>query len=133
MKMEKDPAGNDIRKARRSRRLPPNAICLCGEDRPEALELHHPSGHANAPDLVVVRCKNCHAADGEAHRDAGVDLSHQAARTLLERLEAALGGLGEFLRTLGDQLETWAVFLAGLVRVLDSRLAGWREWPEMQP
>lgn len=130
--MEEDPARNEIRKARRSHRLPPAATCMCGEDRPVALEMHHPTGDANAPDLLTPRCKNCHAVDTEAHRDAGVNLFHHPDRTLLERLEAALRGLGEFLRSLAGQMEAWAAFIASMVRALDTRLAGWREWPEVQ-
>jgi hypothetical protein len=51
----------------------------------------------------------------------------------LERLQAALRGLLEFLKSLADQLERWAGFLGALVRALDDRVTGWREWPEMQP
>jgi hypothetical protein len=130
--MEQDPARNEIRKARRSYSLPPNPTCTCGESRPEAFDMHHPCGEANAPDFVVPRCKNCHAVDGEDHRDAGVNLLHSPDRTALERLQAALHGLIEFLRRLADQLERWAEFVGALVRALDDRLTGWREWPEMQ-
>jgi len=129
MPHESDALGNEVRKSRHSRRLPERARCACGEDRPEALEVHHPAGHANAPDLEAVRCKNCHATDTEAQRDVGADLRHKPDRTVLELVEAGLRSLASFLESLAQQMFIWADQLLRLIRELDTRLPGWRLLP----
>jgi hypothetical protein len=129
MATEKDPLGNDLRKAKRRRALPPNPACICGENRPEALEAHHPAGDANAPDLVIARCKNCHAADTEAQRDVGADLSHRPGRNIFEVVEAGLLSLAAFLEALARQFCEWASLIRAAIEGLDDGSPGWRQLP----
>ena len=129
MATEKDPLGNDLRKRRRARRLPPDPICLCGEDRLVTLEVDHPQGHASG-DPTIVRCKNCHAVHTEAQRDVGADLSHRPDRTVLEIIEAGLLSLAAFLEELAEQFCEWAEWLGTLIRALDESGFGWRQLPD---
>lgn len=129
MATEKDPLGNDARKARRARRLPPNPTCACGENRPETLDLHHPAGDAHAPDLKIVRCRNCHAVDSEAQRDVGADLTHRTERTLLEVVEAGLLSLAAFFEALATHFCEWAGWLRAVIDGLDSWNPEWRQLP----
>ncbi len=129
MATEKDPLGNDLRKAIRARRLPRGEVCACGENRPETLEVHHPAGSANALDLVIVRCKNCHAVDTEAQRDVGADLSHRPDRTILEVVEACLLSLAAFFEALVDHFCEWASWIRAVIQALDDGSPGWRQLP----
>lgn len=127
MATERDPLGNDARKAQRARRLPPDAMCACGENRPETLDLHHPAGHAHAPGLMVVRCRNCHAVDNEAQRDVGADLTHRTDRTLLEVVEAGLRSLAAFFEALAAHFCEWAGWLRTVIDALDGWNPEWRQ------
>ena len=49
----------------------------CGEDRPDALEVHHPGGRAHDPARESDLCKNCHAVVTEAQRAGCVLLAPQ--------------------------------------------------------
>lgn len=130
MATEKDPLGNDLRKTRRRRRLPPDAACSrCGEDRPETLEWDHPVGHANAPKLERLLCRNCHAVATEAQRDVGADLSHRPDRTILEIIEAGLLSLAAFLEDLAKQFCEWACQIRAVMDALDEAAPGWRQMP----
>ena len=109
MATEKDPLGNDLRKTRRRRRLPPNAVCSrCGEDRLVTLRLDHPAGEANAPGLVRVLCLNCHAVHTEAQRDVGAELSHRPDRTAPDIVEGGLRSLAPFFEDFAKQCEEFA-------------------------
>src|SRR5271165_6870425 len=82
---EPNPIQNEVRRARRVRRLAPGAACcLCGETEPAALRMetvrrstlrlldaHHPLGEANDEELVLPLCLNCHAKATAAQQDAG--------------------------------------------------------------
>jgi hypothetical protein len=72
--MEMNPIQNDARRARRERRLGPDATCVhCGVTTPVALlftrcrivEGHHPAGEANDPTVIAPHCLNCHALESE--------------------------------------------------------------------
>ncbi len=131
--MEHDPLQNDIRKARRRRRLGPTAICaLCGETASETLENHHIVGTANDPALKLRVCRNCHAKLTEAQRAAGVDLRHTMPRTLPEVIASVLRALGAFFQALGKKLSEWADRLLAFVRALDVHCPQWRDLPEAQ-
>jgi hypothetical protein len=138
--LEPDPIANQRRKTRRRTKLAPNAACaFCGETTPEALllanrsllERHHVVGAANADELTVPLCRNCHAIQTEGMRDVGVDLRHQA-RQLPELVVSVLRALGVFFRSLGDHLLDWAERLAALFAGLDRDCPGWRQLPEAQ-
>ncbi len=131
--MEHDSLQNDVRKARRRRRLGPTVICaLCGETAPETLEYHHVVGVANDPALRLRVCRNCHAKLTEAQRAAGVDLRRIAPRTLPEVIASILRALGAFFQDLGKKLSEWADRLLAFVRALDARWPQWRDLPEAQ-
>ena len=114
MATEKDPLGNDLRKRRRRRRLPPNATCSrCGEDRLVTLLLDHPAGDANAPEPVRVLCRNCDAVFTEAQRDVGADLSHRPDRTPTEMVEGGLRLYSRSLSVASEVIDTIAPEPAG--------------------
>lgn len=134
MACEKDPLGNDLRKTRRRRRLPKDAVCCrCGEDRLVTLGWDHPLGHANAPEPVRVLCLNCHAVHTEAQRDVGADLSHRPDKSVLEIIEAGLLCLAALLEELAKQFCEWAEWLGALIRALDSETPEWRLIPGAMP
>ena len=76
--MDRDPTTTAARKARRRKKLAGHLVCVrCGEERREALEVHHPAGRAHDPPRESDRCKNCHGTVTEAQRDACVQLAPQ--------------------------------------------------------
>lgn len=132
--MERNPIGNDARKARRARRLGPDAACVkCGVKTPEALtvvertmlEEHHVAGRANDDALTVTLCLNCHRIATEGQNVAGVDFGPR--ETVLERLAAVLLAVGVFLCQLGEWLQEWARRLLNQIAGLDGYAPGWRE------
>jgi hypothetical protein len=137
--MEHDPIANDVRRAKRGRRLGPSAACAkCGLSDPEALvtagrtllELHHVVGHATDEALTVPLCRNCHAVETEGLRNVGASMAQPA--TLLHRIVNVLRALGEFLSSVGRKLLAWAEHLAGYIGALDTRHPSWRDMPEAQ-
>ncbi len=137
--MEQNPIQNDVRRARRGRKLGANAACLlCGETTPEALRLvrrsllepHHVVGAANGPDLTVPLCRNCHAKVTEDLQAHGVDLRHIQGRNLLETIAAILKAAGAFLITLGQKFLEWGERLLALMRALDMQCPQWHQIPE---
>lgn len=135
-----DPIASQRRKTRRKAKLPPDAVCaLCDEVTPEALllanrsllEAHHVLGEANAGELTVPLCRNCHAVETEGMRDAGVEQEHRP-RQLPELVVSVLRALGVFFRSLGEHLLECAERLAALFAGLDRDCPGWRELPEAQ-
>jgi hypothetical protein len=136
-----DPIGNDRRRVRRLRGLPPDACCvLCGETSPPALivakrtllEQHHVVGEANADGLTVPLCRNCHAVETERLRDHGVELERDRGRSLPEVILSILRALASFFRSLAESFDRWADQVADFVTALDLRCPGWRELPEAQ-
>ena len=139
---EPNPIQNEVRRARRVRRLAPGAACcLCGETEPAALRMetvrrstlrlldaHHPLGEANDEELVLPLCLNCHAKATAAQQDAGA-LPAGRAPTSLERLVYAMRSLGAFFQQLADSFQRWASQVAGVVKSLDEHLPCWRELP----
>src|SRR5262245_24140197 len=110
-----DPIQTAARHIQREKRLGVRATCLiCGETNLAALrraprslfEEHHVVGKANARDLTVVVCLNCHRKATEGLEASGVSMDEP--RDLLERLVMIFRGLAEFLRMLADSLVTWA-------------------------
>ena len=76
--MDRDPTRTAARKARRRKKLGGHLVCVrCGENRPEALEVHHPGGRAHDPARESDRCLNCHAGVTEAQRAGCVPLAPQ--------------------------------------------------------
>ena len=125
--MELDPAQNDVRRAKRERRLGEGAACLmCGETDPTVLNSHHVGGRSNDLDLESLLCLNDHARAHEAMREVGARLDQDRSRTKLEHLEAVLRGIATFFALLAQSLLAWAQFLADLVRALDTRFPDWR-------
>lgn len=138
--MEKHAFESDLRTTRRGDRLGAHPSCLlCGITTPEILvqakrsllEEHHVAGEVNDPTLTVLLCRNCHAEVTEGQRDAGVVLARDEGRHLLERVEAFLRGVGDFLVRLGQAACRLAEAIARLIRQLDLRLPDWRAIAEV--
>lgn len=106
---------------------PPRVCMFCGDVNPEA---HHICGKSNDNDLTGDLCQRDHMEVHEDLRTAGVDLSHAAHRTLLERVSDILVAVGTFLIRLGQTLCEWARKLLGLVLALDHHYPQWRDLPE---
>lgn len=132
----------DVRKALRARRLGADEACvLCGKQSPDCLlrarrsllEEHHLAGVATDRALLVTLCRNCHAIVTEGQRDAGLDLTRDRSRTLLDSVEAILRGAALFFALLAARLEQWAEKLNGLIGALDVGYPGWRSLQEAQP
>jgi hypothetical protein len=133
--MSGDPIGEDARRARRERRLGPEAACvICGETDPAVLlrvgrsllDQHHLGGKVNDPELTVVVCRNHHAVLTEAGRVSGIELDRRAERSSLERLEAVLRGLADLFALLVQALRGWADELRDTICRLDEGWPGWR-------
>jgi hypothetical protein len=130
--MSPDPIANDARKARRERRLGPDAICLtCAETdlRTLIFDDHHIAGRANG-DVTARVCRNCHARAHEDLRDAGVNLAPPV--TILDRVVAVLLAVGTFLAALGTRLVAEARVLERFIAGLDDNYLGWRTMAEAQ-
>ena len=125
--MSEDKKKGLVRKARRERRLGPDAACMmCGENDLSTLALleeHHVLGANHDPNGTVCICKNCHAKETERQRLAGADLQEQPS--FLARLIQMLRSLGAWLRSLGEVVVEWAERLKRLVAHLDMNYPGW--------
>jgi hypothetical protein len=135
MQHEHDPLANDLRRARRSRKLGSDAACaLCGITEPAVLdrtrrllEQHHALGQDIDPDLTVVLCRNCHALATARQHDTGVANSNtEPATTVLHRLDQALRSLASLLQLLADAFFRWASMLRALIVALDQHAPTWR-------
>ncbi len=113
--------------ARKDKPKPPTPCIHCGE--PASAD-HHCAGRANDNNLTAPVCDDMHREADADLRSAGVDLSHDAPRTMLERLIDVLIGVGNFLIRLGQTLCEWAKRLFGFLQALDSNYPGWRTLPE---
>ena len=136
-----DLIGNEVRKARRERRLGPNAVCfLCGFADPAALllvqrtslERHHVFGVGHIPRATVPLCRNCHALLTEQMLDAAVPLAGQHL-SKLEVIEAVIRARVVFLRADADASQAFADDLQLLINDLDEHLPGWRELERGKP
>lgn len=134
--IERDPIGNDARERRKSALLGREPACLvCGEsDRDKLIpvgrsiiEQHHVAGIANDRRLTVPLCRNHHAELTAGQVRAGMELEHEPARTMPERLVQVLHGLALLFETVGSSLEGWAEGLAALTAALDARYPEWRQ------
>ncbi|MGO8873426.1 MAG: hypothetical protein ACLQPH_18885 [Acidimicrobiales bacterium] len=141
MNPESDPIANDRRKARQSRRLPPDAACaLCGETEiavlaqykvpRRLLELHHVAGQANDDEVVVVLCRNCHAKATAEQQDVGA-LVPGPQPSCLESMRLAMLSLGTFLQLVAQACFRWAAQLGQTITSLDEHLSSWRTLPGM--
>ncbi len=131
-----DPMGNRLRRERRARLLPPDAVCVyCGQDNPEilrrvkrtVLNLHEPAGKANDPDLWVILCLNCHELNTLKQPGFGVDLRRDPDRSMPEKLVYVLRGLATFFQLLVDALMRGADRLSAFIADLDANCEGWRD------
>ena len=139
---EPDPILNEVRRARRARRLPADAACaLCGETDPAALRMesmrrstlkllqaHHPLGEANDEEVTVTLCLTCHAKATAAQLDVAA-LPSGRAPTYLERHVLGMRSLAAFFRQLADSFQRRADEGAGMVKSLDEHLPSWRRLP----
>lgn len=121
---EPDPIQNEARRARRVRRLPPDAACaLCGEPDPatlrqdsflpstlKLLQRHHVLAEANDEEVVVCLCLTCHAKATAAQQDVAA-IPPGRAPTDLERLALSMRSLSSFFQLLAE----WCLRSADLV------------------
>jgi hypothetical protein len=135
-RLEPDPIGTDLRRARRARKLPKGAACvICGRDEPQVLrrarrsllEQHHLGGEANDASLTVVLCLNCHRLQTARQPTIGIELEEDPQRTDIERLVSVLRGLALFFEGLAQALMEWAARVAAHVARLDANCPGWRQ------
>jgi hypothetical protein len=87
------------------------------------LELHHVVGRKNAAFTVVV-CRNHHAKLTKAQEDYAVP--RREPPTELDRIEAALTGLGAHSIAVGEWMLVVAKGLPALRVWLDEHAPGWR-------
>ena len=124
--MDRDPTRTAAREARRRKRLGPNPTCVrCGEDRPEALQLHHPASRAHDRARKSLRCLVCHAVVTEAQRRGGVELAPQ--RNPVQREIARHRALGVDNRDAGEAEDRAATRLEEFLAFLDHQ---YPDWPE---
>jgi hypothetical protein len=131
-----DPIGADLRRARRTRKLPEGAACaLCGETNPivldqgkrpkSLLEVHHVAGWTNDPDLVVALCLNCHMKATFEQHDVGIfvagDLSSQ-----LELIPLMLRSIACFFELLVETLYRCADVIDAAIKIFDQHIPEWR-------
>ncbi len=124
MRKDKDPKRTTTREAKQRRRLPPNAICACGEDDPRVLELHHPMGRAHEQNLTIVICKNCHTKQTDGQLQGEVPLS--AMDNMFDRAAAIFAALAAFFHFLADTLDRLAGQIKAAIVSLDAKLPDWR-------
>jgi hypothetical protein len=141
MPADPDPIGTDLSRARRTRKLPPNAACvICGHTEPDALkrarrsllEQHHLAGKVNDDQLTVVLCLNHHREQTARQRGMGVELE-EAPATDVERLVSMLRGLALFLEALAGSCVEWAERLAAHIARLDANSPAWRNNEPNEP
>jgi hypothetical protein len=132
--MDRDPIRSQMRRARKRRLLPPDAACVdCGEHNPEALirinrsvlEGDHALGEAIAPEVVLPRCRNCHAVKSARERCAGVELERERLTDPLRRAIAWLTAVALCFEQLAKSALDLAEQLRRLLAFLDARLSDW--------
>ncbi|MGO9964837.1 MAG: hypothetical protein ACLPUG_15610 [Acidimicrobiales bacterium] len=131
-----DPAGDDLRLARRLAKIGRDAACaVCGEVDPFALVLHdhHVALEANDPVTVCRLCLNHHVIAHERLRRVGVVEWEPAAVGFLDRQVMKFRALADFHRLLADGWDRDAQDLAAFVEWLDAVGVCWREWREVKP
>lgn len=138
---EPDPIRADRRRARRDRRVPPDAACvLCLTSDPEILievdrsllEADHAMTAAVAPGVTVWLCRNCHAIRTAAqhdHRAVATPGSARAESSGLEDLSRGLRSLGMLLHDLAHVLVVFADWLLAFATGQDTFAPGWRDQP----
>ena len=130
--MDRDPTSTAARKTRRRKKLAGHLVCVrCGEDRPEALEVHHPAGRAHDPARESDLCKNCHAVVTEAQRDGSVQLAPQC--NPLDREIARHRALAVDLRDAADAEDRAAARREEFRRFLNDEYPDWLErWEKLK-
>jgi hypothetical protein len=138
---ERDPIANDVRRAKRKRRLPPDAACgVCGESDIEALvevevprswlDGHHVVTREVDGEVLAVLCLTHHAKATALQWDVGA-LAREPAGSSLERMARAMRSLGSFFELLAAAFYRWADQLVRIVTTLDNALPAWRTLPGM--
>lgn len=131
-----DPIGADLRRARRTRKLPAGAACaLCGETNPivldqgkrpkSLLEVHHVAGWTNDPDLVVVLCLNCHMKATFEQLDVGIFAAGELS-SQLELIPLMLRSIASFFELLVETFYRSADVIEAAIKVFDQHVPEWR-------
>ena len=142
---------DDVRRARRQRRLGPNAKCrTCGESDPAALlpadtcyacrqaqmgrsglEKHHPAGQANDPMTVAIPANDHRVLSDFQQQWPEATLRNPDGSPLL-RAAASIRGLLDVLRLIMERTVGWIPpFLEALDSWLRDQLGG-RWWDGLQ-
>ena len=152
--VERDPIGNDSRRAARERELGPDAVCvLCDEVDPVKLrldpvepqflrgvdlaqatrckkslfEVDHIVGRALDRHLGLRLCVACHLEITELRRVAGARMGPPP--TVLDGFGSALRSLSVLHRQIGQSLERWSDGAVLLRQHLDKTFPSWRRKP----
>jgi hypothetical protein len=92
----------DIRRQQATRRVGPNgSCCICGENDPRCIELHHIAGQHYDGQLVPV-CRNCHRKLSDVQRDHPPQI--ETPPSFVEVVGHYLLGLADLLRLVADRL-----------------------------
>lgn len=101
--MSIEPADHEARKQRRLRLLRSNEprCATCGEQRWQALELHHVAGRAH-DGATIILCRNCHrlASDAQCNHPR----SQASIDPHMEMIGRFLLGLADMLRIIVEKL-----------------------------
>jgi hypothetical protein len=133
-------SGSRARRARKQRRLGPDARCaMCNERNPDSLttidrtilEAHHIAGIEHDVKATVILCLNHHAQVTAKQVDAGMSFSK--AESLLEKAVAILKSLAALLYVVADMLIWLAAQLGALLQALLEKQPACFDLPEMQP
>lgn len=125
-------ATNRRRRARRDRRLGPDARCArCGCSDPRVLEAHHIGGRANDPHSVVIYCRNCHAIVEECQRELHAPFN--APADILDREFAIRRHQAALLTSIVEMIIADAPRLGAFYAALNDRHPEWRNMPEAAP
>jgi hypothetical protein len=84
------------------------ACCICGEDNPHCLELHHLPGQTFGDEKVPV-CRNDHRKLSDAQKDHPDPLGKQPS--MLERIGHFLLGLADIFKLLSGSLTEFGKYL----------------------
>jgi hypothetical protein len=106
-------ANSERRYRRASQRLGTDnpACCICGENNPHCLELHHLPGHAFGDEKAIV-CRNCHRKMSDDQKDHPESLG--SSPSMLERIGHFLLGLADLFKLLSRSLTEYGRYLINL-------------------
>jgi len=107
--MNKTDKAKEARRQKRLEALGSNhPVCICGEDNPHCLELHHIAGQAYGDDLCTV-CRNCHRKLSDDQKDHPIPIGKPPVT--YECIGHMLLGLADFFALLVEKLREFGQLL----------------------